>query len=268
MDRRQVKSILILFMTIINAALLLLLIGRTLAAKRVSLRAREDLLALLEERGLYIASAALPDESLRAVTLEVTRNPAREAELLETLIGPTEAEDTGGNLIIYRGSGGYAEFRTGGMFRVIPEMPFAIEPGENASRAAERLLLAWGEQLPPKRREGNLLTIAQRVQGLPLWNGEVSFDEQEQGLGEISGRWVLGTPAALTSQQGLSAGMTLLRFSAGLREALTVEDVQLGYVAAAVDPLTVRLTPVWRVSFSEEIRFFNAVTGEEEPASP
>ena len=261
MDWRRVKSILIIFMLIINLALLTLLVWRRVSDRHVAARAREEMHALLEGQGLHAPPGVIPDENVSATALEVTRDPAIEQALVAVLIGEVTPENLGGNIITYQGAGGSAGFQTGGEFAVLSEAPILLPAGESVTERIGLLLQGWGGQLPPEQMGDGTVTVTQVVNGLPVWGNGIVVALEGDSVAALSGCWVSGTLATL-AQQGMSAGYCLLRYAAEMQEQRTVEEIQLGYYAAAIDPETVQLTPVWRVRFSGEHLFLDALTGD------
>jgi hypothetical protein len=240
MDWCRVKTSLIVFMLLVNLALLGLWGWRVYSAERVRTGARAELVRLLAEQGLEIGEAVLPDERLSAVTLEIPRDPDYERGLVSGLVGAVTAEDAGGNVTDYfRDGARVASFSTGGEFWI---------------QAGEPLQLTEWDGVPLDEQ----LALRQTVGGLPVWNCEITA-----AAARVEGRWVPGQPYAVRSLPGRNAAFALLKLAQRLEGTHSVRSVELGYIAAAASSETVRLTPVWRVALDDREVLLNAVTGEE-----
>lgn len=272
MQWTRVKNILILLMLIINALLLGVFLSRQAGQASVRKNSAQDLVAVLREQGVTMLPESIPDDTRPLYSLEAVRDEAFERAVALYLLQDAQAEDQGGNIIVYTGQNGTAAFRGGGNIELALTQPFDTGGAPDAGQAARQLLGRMGFDLTGAQitsvatGSGHTVEIRQSVSQLPVYNCRlaVSLDENNKLL-QLSGRWTAGTPAQADTQATKSAAYALLKFIDAMRRAGTpVSDIavmETGYVTTTAAPGLIRLLPVWHIVASGADYYINALTG-------
>ena len=272
MEWARVKTILIWFMLAVNAILLIVFFQRRIEASAMEKQNRQNLVDLLAQRGVSISAEVIPDEATTAQAYEVPRETEKELALVEKMIGTAQAQDAGGNIMLYAGERGSASFRGEGNFDITFSEPVTMQGRDDVQAGVREYLDQLGFAMTD---EGRILSVddvmgvrfTQSFDGKPVFNAQmfVQIDSGGSVIG-ISGRWVMGAPEPLGGQSMKSTAYALLAFVRNMQQAQTpcddITDMQLGYFVSSGSRGNAGLTPVWQITANGTQYYIEAMTGK------
>jgi len=267
----RVKTILIGFLLLVNAILLVVYVQRRSETAAIEEEDKQNLVRLLEARGVSVSADVLPDSGETAAVYELPRNLEQELALVERILGQAEAADQGGNIMLYESEAGNARFRGEGNFDFTFSQPLALDLPKDMLRGVEDFLRQAGYAINGDNRlipvdNGYYAVFGQEIDGYPIFDQNMTAQLSADGaLAGLSGRWVMGTPVRIQEQSAKSAAFALLSFVDILENAGTpcsqITEVKLGYITDSAGNGYVRLTPVWRITADGVMRYVDSLTG-------
>lgn len=273
MDRRGVKTMLIILLLVTDLFLLGLWISRQQRTFARQKAMDTELERILAEAGITVSTEQLPVQS--AHMLQFLRDARQERAAAEALLGQCQVEEMGGGITEYHSEAGSARFRGLGEFEITLAHPMPLgQPEAELTELAQRMGVVPAEpgdlRLEPVEN-GYAVWVQSHI--YPIWGCYAQFAVAGGRLTGVEGQWLLGDGYHKRDTVSRSAGWTLLSLARSLgTEGLEPSELigmEMGYRLNAVSPETLRLTPCWRVILTgtggERIYYVNAVTGVPEP---
>lgn len=275
MEWPKVKNIIILILALLDAFLLVLVLGRQRAVRQYERSAVTGAVRVLEQNGIAIAEDAIWDAS---APHEIASGRDLEAEkaFARSLLGEdAQPADQGGGLYAYSTDRGTALLRAGGDLSV--QFTGSALSGQTPEAHAAALLRQAGLEgellSAPGPGEDGEAVFCQTVDGTPVYSCRLVFRYREGRLEELSGTAVL---CSTFSQSGggdaLDISNALIRFMAGVLErgdlCSSVTALRPGYQLTQSFGADLHLSPVWLVATDVGSYYLDGVTGELRPAEP
>ena len=231
----KIKTIILVLLLIVNAALLGLVGWQALRSSAMTAETRQRMVTILNGNGIAYLPEQVPGEMpLTPVRVAVVPPGENEAGLL---LGEIQDVASVGARTTYTGQRGAAEFSDSGELR-------AAFPAEDVDQVLT-LLSSVGVELFPLGEEG----YAQLWQGRPVLGRPVGLTQAE-GVWQVSLRRLAGEAEPLAPERrAMNAVTTLTRFLEALnRGGYVCREIRALYPAwMASGTLTVTLTPCWCV---------------------
>lgn len=267
MSISKVKTVVLIILLLLNAALGSLALSRTASENAIKKETLQSLLCIMEQNGIEISGSVEPDAQAPD-RLAVARDTALEQEAAQRLIGESSFADQGAGIHEYSSENGFLRFRSNGEFEA--ELTDCTVERSGAEQLARELLKALSveaaeEMEETETEEGYVLSCAVEAEGFVLVNCRVSFVFEEDRLCSISGRRVAGSLREMPGETlGLPTALMcwldhILSEGAVCKSILGVER---GYTLSATGGGDMSLSPVWIVDTDTEEFYVNAVTGE------
>ena len=198
MDSIKVKNFIIIVLLIVNAILLAVFITDYARENALEESTVEGALALLGENGISVAGDVdLSERQIEA--LSISRDNARELDMVEGLLGSVTTSDPGGNIMLYFGSSGEARFSgTGGVEINLRAGSYSTtDPVAAARRFASELGMDTmrepiSSDIDSEKLEGTLV-LGCTVDGVRVVNCNLSFTFANGELMAVYGTRVLDT---------------------------------------------------------------------------
>lgn len=247
MERSKLKNIVLLLLLITNLILLAVALGRQYQAAAQARQARETAIALLQARGIAVEEAQVPSGASPA-PLRGQRDPAREEQLAQSLLGAVTREELGGEVYRYSGSLGSIQFHSSGDFQASFAPGAFLLGEETAGTHAAALCSDLGltvQVLEVRAQSGGQQTVLlrQTLEGAPVLNCRATLTYEAGSLTGISeGRWLFWPVEPVSGEDSASPATALMNFLTGAR--------RLGDVFLEIR----QITPAYHLSI--------AVTGE------
>lgn len=249
MDTGRLKTIAILILLLVNAALGGILLWDRLSQADAQAKSRQELILVLERLGISMEEGVLPsDEPLYRCS--VSRDLGSDSALTLALLGEAEMQDQGGNIHYYENQNGWARYRSSGSFEITLL---------SAAGSLEERMTDGGLGF---RREGSEYVCD--FEGMPVFNCRFSLSPVQGGGVLISGRRLPGTPQAGAAGETLNAETVLLRFvdqiSASGAVFRSIQQIRQGYVLSS-SVSGGELQPVWQISTDGGVWYMDAEKG-------
>ena len=261
MDKRKIERIILLILALLNVFLLSVVLSDSAEARRSAAETVADLTAVLEENGISVADGAVQIQSA-PVPCTLTRDLQREGEKLRKLLGPYDQEDTGGNIIFYRGGKGQGLVRGSGELDVLMDGG-AVPLRGGRERTAKNLLRRLGVAALSAGEQQDAFCCA--LDGVPVYNAVLEFGFTDSFLQTISGTWLFDGVSRQTDSVGMDSISAALRFVEIVRSegfiCSRVERVEPGYLMTVTRSGEAELTPVWRIETDTGPLMIDAGTG-------
>jgi len=261
MDRRRLERIILIILALLNVFLLSVVLSDNSEARRNAAETVATATALLEDNGISVADGALQLQSA-PVPCTVTRDLQKEGEMLRRLIGSYTQEDSGGNIIFYRGAKGQALLRGSGEMDVLMDSgSFPLRGGEIST--AQRALRRLGITAVSLSEDSADFCCC--LESLPVYNAVLHVDSSGAGLQIISGTRLFDVVSKSAEAAGMDSISVLLRFVEIVRDegyiCTRLDSVQPGYLMTVTRSGEAELTPVWRLETDAGPLMIDAETG-------
>lgn len=264
MKTSRIKNIVIVILALVNAFLLVLLLGRQNQQRIAYERSVEQLSLLLTNNGIAFDTSLLPDK-VSFPTAELSHDADAESAFARALLGEdAAARSTGGGNSVYESGLGSLQFRANG----------AVDgsmncPTEDPFEFLRSILSDFGYQLYANISAlsitGNgTLAAVREMDSTRILNAPLIFTFENGALISVSGSFLpsvtLTVPA--DSMDAISALVRFLdyRNTNGL-VCTQIIHLENGYLlqSAAVSP---KLVPAWHIMTDVSEYYVNSVTGE------
>lgn len=234
MDSGRLKTIAILILVCVNLAFGGLLLSERVDSAEGEAQTRSDLVRVMEGLGIQLTEEQIPANETH-LRRSAHRDRGQELAFARALLGEVEAQEQGGNIWYCENENGWAWFRSGGSFELMLKSGGAsleermVEGGLRARRDGESYICLAGDT--------------------EVFNCTFSLSQRSGGV-YISGRLLLGEPAAGEEIDCPDAATLLLRFYDRIRDAggvfSRIEEIRSGYVLSASASGS-ELLPVWQM---------------------
>lgn len=252
MDAGRLKNIAIIILAVLNVCFLALIGLDRFGVQQIADNEKAALAELFTDSGISVSPDIIPDSS-EAALYSISRDTAKEAEIVTALIGNARAEDQGGNIYSYKNENGSALFRNNGEFEI--SLNF-IDDGAGAGRTAARLLeemdISFISEDAEMEEHGDSRGISYLCswEERPILNCSVRLTIYAGGSAVLSGRRINGTPQRSGESGALDINTMLVRFldeiKSGGHVCNRIESIELCYNMNSSASGTV-LEPVWRI---------------------
>ena len=265
----KIKNIVIAVLLAANLVFLAIVVSDAVAAKRTENETMENLTSLCERSGISLEIDEIAPDT-EAVTYAARRSVEAEKKIADTLLGDTEARESGGNVYSYTGERGTAVFRTGGEFSASIE-PGTLKADRDPAGYAEKLLQEAGvsaETISVSAvPDGTMVLAVCTMDHAKIWNCTVEMElDGESYVREIEGRVFCGTSVRTEGTGITSAPTALIAFISAVKSeeasCTRILDAELGYMMSATPFGVTDLSPAWRITADTGEWFIDAGTGE------
>ena len=263
MDRARLKQVIIIILALLNAFLLISLLMRKNAEETTHRRVEEQLILLFAADGMAMEEGVLPREEAPSA-MNLHRDPAREQAAAVFFLGETASRQEQGDIVVYIGANGSAQFRADGSFTIT-----GVLAEENAEARCQSFCkkFSFSEPVFLLDEAGNGSASAEGLYSKRrVVNSGVGFRFEENVLTSVSGTLLPETGAAVPSETKLlSAAAALTEFQKGRRETgavvSAVTEVSLCWRLQSTASATVSLQPVWCIVTDTSKYYVNCSTG-------
>lgn len=273
MDTSKLKNIIIIMLAVLDLCLISLLAADRFETARVQRGVAESVAGVLAAHGITMSDDVSLDASAPE-PLRVVRDTAAEQAMVETLLGPTDSQDQGGNIYSYYSSSGQARFRGTGEFEILLNYG-VVESGRDRVHTAKKTLARMGfdsaniAEKAPETSDTVIISLNCVMQGGEVFNARVEFIFSGEHLLFISGQRLFDTAAEASGQSApMDAATMLVRFlesaSASGYVCSEITDIRPGYVMSVPVTGESTLTPVWKIETDTGNYFINGLTGKAE----
>lgn len=263
MKTSRIKSIVIVILLLVNAFLLVLLLGRQNQQRIAYERSVEQLSLLLTDNGIAFDTSLLPGNASYPAA-ELSHDADAEAAFARALLGDDAAARSTGGSSVYESARGSLHFRTNGAVDGSLNRPV-----EDPFEFLRSILSDFGYQLYANISAlsitGNgTLGAVREVDSTKILNSPLIFTFENGTLISVSGSFL--PSVTLTKRaDGMDAISALVRFldyrnTNGL-VCTQIVHLENGYLlqSAAASP---KLVPAWHIMTDVSEYYVNSVTGE------
>ena len=264
METRRLKTITILILAMLNAALLILLLGFRFQQGSSQRELREQLFQLYESSAVTLAEDAVSAEGEAPPSLSLTRDLELEACMARFLLGNDSAAGIhqGGGIYTYTGDWGTVSFRSSGAVDYVPER----QPVSSPTDFCREFCDTFGYTVVSSDLTGaSGSLLAQRVvNDTPVYNCTVFFLFQQGSLISLSGSCLSTNDSTSLAENRFTAIDALVKFldyrnSSGII-CSTVTQV-LPVYAFQSSSSSLRLSAAWEVSTDTYQYYVDCSTG-------
>lgn len=262
MKTSRIKNIVIVILALVNAFLLVLLLGRQNQQRVAYERSVEQLSLLLANNGITFDTALLPDE-VSYPTAELSHDAGAEVSFARALLGDAAAERSTGGSSVYESELGSLRFRANG--EVDGNLNRSLEdPADFFSRTLSDLGYRVDAPSALSNTGSGTAVAVREVDGVVIFNAPLAFTFENNVLTSVSGSFLpsitLTTPAG-----GTDAISALVRFldyrnSNGL-VCTQITSLDCGYLLQS-SATSAKLVPAWHIATDTSEYYVNSVTGE------
>lgn len=267
MSIAKVKTVVIILLLLLNAALGGLVIAREASENAIKKETLESLLCIMEQNGIEFVEPVDPAASAPAC-LTVARDTASEQAAAAQLLGEYSFTDQGAGIHEYSSAAGWMRFRANG--EIDAEFAGIDLAGQEADAYVRGLLKAMSVTVTEETEHhttgaGFVLTYNSAVEGLSVVNCRLSFIFEGSELRYISGRRVSGTVRS-GADETVSLPTALMSWLDHMLEqgavCKQILGVECGYSVSFTAGAELSLNPVWIVDTDTGRFYVNAVTAE------
>ena len=267
MKTSRIKSIVIVILLLVNAFLLVLLLGRR-NQQRVSYdRSVEQLSLLLANNGIAFDTSLLPGR-VSYPSAELSHNTEAEAAFARALLGDNAAERSTGGSSVYESDCGSLQFRANGTIEgtlnLFVSNPIALCEGIFRSCDYEMDDTAYAHALAVSDSGSGTISALRSVDGLSVFAAPLSLTFENNTLVSVSGSF-FSSVTLTASADGTDAVSALVRFldhrnSNGL-VCTEITSLTYGYLLQSSTAGST-LVPAWHIATDVSEYYVNSVTGE------
>ena len=262
MKTSRIKSIVIVILALVNAFLLVLLLGRRNEQRVAYERSVEQLSLLLTNNGIAFDASLLPD-SVSFPAAELSHDADAEAAFSRALLGD-DAAVYSTDSSVYESSCGSLRFRING------EVDGCLDcPVEDPFAFLRSILSDFGYQLYTtvpalSDTDSGTLAAVREVDGVKIFNAPLTFTFENGILTSVSGSF-LPSVTLTAPASGTDAISALVRFldyrnSNGL-VCTEITSLSRGYLLQS-SAASAALVPAWHIATDISEYYVNSVTGE------
>lgn len=262
MEWSKIKNIIVILLLVVNAFLLMLVLGRETKSRGYEEQTRLDTIAILARSGISLDRALLPREM--ALTVQsVPRDEARQAAQAATLLGSVVSPDGDGT---YTTTSGSLRFYSDGAFSFSGKT-FPAGTVDNSHTALDLLAqLGIEAEVTGLSPDGDTVTASLLWDGTPVFApSEITVRFEEGTPVSAEGYRLAGTPVPEASDPPLRLVTILLQLLEYIKAngiiCQEITGITPGYSLNATQGGPPRLVPVWHITTDTGTYFLNAVTG-------
>lgn len=262
MKTSRIKNIIIVILALVNAFLLVLLLGRQNQQRVAYERSVDQLSLLLTNNGIAFDTALLPgDASFPAA--ELSHDAAAEATFARVLLGDDAAARSTGSGSVYESLQGSLRFRTNGT--VDGSMNCSAEdPVEFLTSVLSSLGYCVDVRSALSSTGSGTVNAVREVDGMKIFNAPLTFTCESNVLTSVSGSF-LPSITLTASTDGTDAISALVRFldyrnHNGL-VCTEITSLSRGYLLQS-SAASAKLVPAWHIATDISEYYVNSVTGE------
>lgn len=260
MKTSRLKSIVIVILALVNVFLLALLLVQRAQERAAYTRRTDELVTLCASSGVTLDASVLPRDGAVG-GFDLTRDPEREREFADALLGSTDSIDSGGGIYRYYNADGSATFRGAGSVSVT-----CTRPVDDIDAFCAALFSTFGYRETQRELSDGTGTVSavRRVGGADVFNATLTLDFAYGYFRAAEGTFL---PDAFGSTDGGSDAVTAVvtfldyRNSTGLL-CTEITGVQSGYLLQSTASAPLRLAGVWRIDTNVASYYVNQATGD------
>ena len=262
MKTSRIKSIVIVILLLVNAFLLVLLLGRQNQQRIAYERSVEQLSLLLTNNGIAFDTSLLPDNASYPAA-ELSHDADAEAAFARALLGDNAAaRSTASGSSVYESERGSLQFRTNGTI----EGSMNCHVGDPAEFLSG-ILSSSGYLIDVSNvnTDGSGTAVAVReVDGIKVFNAPLMFTFEDNVLTSVSDSF-LPSVTLVAPAGGTDAISALVRFldhrnSNGL-VCTEITSLTYGYLLQS-SAASAKFVPAWHIATDVSEYYVNSVTGE------
>jgi len=271
-DWPKVKTVLIVFLLVVNLILGSVYASRILENVRLDREMVENAVLSLKRLGVTVQKELLEKKTQKLYTMEVERDKGFEKSAFTAIVGEGEVEDLGSGILRINGTGGMAKLSGDGIFQVslsgFDRLEVPVSGTEAALYIFKKMGISAADDELAAYTTGNGYTIegTQRINGKTVFNRKYEMRFDDRGLYSMQGGRILGKPLVCDDTPSVSVVTALFAFVDEMNKigtpCLEILDAELGYYAKSSAPGFTQIIPVWRIKSDLGERYMNAVTLE------
>ncbi|HBR09278.1 MAG TPA: hypothetical protein DD735_10375 [Clostridiales bacterium] len=274
MDNSKIKNFIIIILLIVNL-LLTAVIGADMVKNRTLRRqALEGVVAIMESRGITVSedvALSYPDLNI----CSVRRDLDAEKKRVSAVLGKVSVQDRGGNILLYLGERGEAQFSGTGVFEILMNVG-AVPTGQDPEGTARAFLKKLGmstvkgdDGVRVDVRDGaGTVVLNCQIGKTEIINCQVTFIFTDGSLMLVSGTRPLDKGSSDSLDNAMDVSTILMRFLDIISESGHVcsrlENLELCYVQSAPASGLGKLEPVWCLTTDAGEFYINGLTGKRE----
>ena len=268
MKTSRIKNIVIVILALVNAFLLVLLLGRQNQQRVAHERSVEQLSLLLANNGIAFDTSLLPG-NVSYLAAELSYDADAEAAFARALLGDDAAvRSTGGGSSVYESECGSLRFRANGVIEGTPNLfvsnPIALCEDIFRSCDYEMDDTAYAHALAVSDSGSGTISALRSVDGLSVFAAPLSLTFENNTLVAVSGSF-LPSVTSVAGADGMDAISALVRFldyrnSNGL-VCTEITALTRGYLLQS-SATSAKLSPAWHIATDVSEYYVNSATGE------
>ena len=262
MKTSRIKNIIIVILALVNAFLLVLLLGRHNQQRIAYERSVEQLSLLLTGNGIAFDTALLPgDASFPSAGL--SRDADTEAAFARALLGDGVTTRSTGGSFVYEGDAGSLQFRTNGTVDGKVNRP-VNDPADFLSAVLSDLGYRADVSSALSATGSGTAAAVYEADGAVIFNAPLFFAFEKNVLTSVSGSFLSSLTLAAPAG-GADAITALVRFldyrnSNGL-VCTQITSLDRGYLLQS-STASAKLVPAWHIATDVSEYYVNSATGE------
>ena len=262
MKTSRIKNIVIVILALVNAFLLVLLLGRRNQQRVAYEHSVEQLSLLLTNNGIAFDTSLLPEQVFFPAA-EPAHDADAEAAFARALLGDdAAARSTGGGSFVYESDRGSLQFRANGTVDGSMDRP-AEDPADFLNAALSSLGYRFDTSGISSDGSGAVAAVRE-VDGLKIFNAPLTFTFENNILTSVSGSF-LPSLTLTAPADGTDAISALVRFldyrnSNGL-VCTQITSLDCGYLLQS-SATGAKLVPAWQIATDVSEYYVNSATGE------
>ncbi len=272
MEWSKLKNLIILILALVNGFLLISVVSLQRQSRRYTQSALTQAEQILEQNGISIDQEILNRAADSTVPfLTSSRDLQRESDLAHALLGEhTVSQNLSGGLYTYTSEQGSVFIRSSGEITVSLSDCFADTSDftEHAVSLLSQLDLDC-ELIGESWQDPDLttLTFCQLINGVPLYNCQISLEYTGSQLTSLEGTLLLSSSLSSgSSTSSLDLPTAVVRFSNGIASlgdvCSEVTEFRLGYSSSQSFSDQTQLIPTWLISTDIADYYLEGLTGE------
>ena len=268
MKTSRIKTIVIVILLLVNAFLLVLLLGRRNQQRVAYGHSVEQLSLLLANNGIAFDTSLLPGK-VSFPAAELAHDADAEAAFARALLGDdAAARSTGGGSSVYESNCGSLQFRANGTIEgtlnLFVSNPIALCEDIFRSCDYEMDDTAYAHALAVSDSGSGTISALRSVDGLSVFAAPLSLTFENNTLISVSGSF-LSNVSALKLAHGMDSISALVRFldyrnSNGL-VCTKITSLTYGYLLQS-SAANAKLVPAWHIATDVSEYYVNSATGE------
>jgi len=274
MDKGKLKNIIIIVLLLVNLVFGIICIVNSVEKKLYISEVENSMVDALASSGITLTDKSVLKLNVVPV-YSCTRDLSNEKSGIATIIGQTNVENLGGNVMMYKGKDGQACFRGTGDFEVLMENN-TIKLNDKPVAQAVSIMKKLGTSVNPDtavvNRDGNSgaceVGVLCTVNDYDIVNCRVDFTFSGQSLLLITGTRPLSTISERNDIETLDASTVIMRFLELLKNngyvCKEINNIDYCYKFDVTSGDEGTLIPLWHFSTDIGDFYINGTTGKEE----